>query len=248
MKRNVRFLDECEIARGAELTPGEALQLAVHFARRLTRAPTRYAVFDVEDIAASALLDLIEGRVRLDSDAIRSGVLRASRLQSSRIRAERRVRARLAGASENDGQPGEIAPAESDELHAGAARRVFRDGTTAIANSNRSVTEPEQLIVILPSGAELRGSDAWRCAQEALLRDRGTAGRAQQTSNAQRAAAALTRDALLFSVAEMPWREALERLRQAGVTVSRDGLRSGLRAARLRCAGKAAHSRSRVHS
>ena len=93
----------------------------------------------------------------------------------------------------------------------------------------------------LRDGAVLCGHAALEGAQRLLLEERHRGAAPGQTSNARRAVAALERDALLLSVAGVPWREALDRLAAQGVVVTRDGLRSGLRAARRRCMGLAAH-------
>jgi len=92
-----------------------------------------------------------------------------------------------------------------------------------------------------PDGAVLRGRAALEVAHRLLLEERHGAAGPRQASNARRAVAALDRDALLLSVVGLPWQEALARLAAQGVVVTRDGLRSGQRAARRRCMGLAAH-------
>jgi hypothetical protein len=158
----------------SELSPGDALRMAAGVARSRIRSPD----LDAEDVASSALLDLLERHLPLCSDAIGSGVLRALRVQSSRARADRRLWQRL---RREVAAEAPAAPAIQNDAEAptGPAQRVLRDGTTIVRTAGWSTTEPEQLIVIRPDGVELRGSAAveWQRGGAGAAAEQRTAGR-----------------------------------------------------------------------
>jgi hypothetical protein len=240
---------EGDVSRGAQSTPADALRLALRLARRAIGRRHRGAFFDAEDVAASTLLHLLEHHALLCPGELASGVLRELHRRSERARVDRRLNQHMLALAETCLRADDADPADGIAETGAPSEwivRQFRDGSRAIVRGNAECeADLDQLLVVLPNGAEIRGVAARQWAHEALLRDRHATERPQQTSNARRAAVALARDALLLSVAGLPWREALDRLKAVGVNVSRDGLRSGLRAARLRCAGKAAHARAR---
>jgi hypothetical protein len=124
--------------------------------------------------------------------------------------------------------------------------RTFADGSTARLDGALCEADVADLTLEHPDGSVLRGGEALDAAHRLLLAERYDTAGAQHAGNARRAVAALPRDALLLSVAGLPWREALARLATHGIHVSRDGLRSGQRAARRRCAGRSAHDQAHV--
>lgn len=227
---------------------------ALAIARRMSQAAlrnSRHCPCDIEDVAANALLRSYDESEPITAQAIAKNVRREAWRWIARRRAERRFRRRLgflACATEsspgNDGD--DSASDAAEQIEKARYRRSFADGSQVqVATHAACAADLAALELKLPNGRLLHGEEAQKRAHFALLLEVRRQERPQQTSNALRAAHALSRDSLLLSVAGLPWQEALPALAAKGVVLSRAALRSGLRAARLRCAGKTAHDRCR---
>ena len=223
--------------------PAAALRLANKAAARALRCRAHGRA---RDVAADALLLLLEKRKPFCRSSIVATVKHLARRASRRAALEQPLPADW---REGEGDPAEASAPETSEPPAPRGQpfsRTFADGSTARIDGGLCEADVAALTLERADGSVLRDREALHAAHRLLLAERFGAGGARQAVNARRAATALSRDALLLAVAGLPWREALARLAAQGVHVSRDGLRSGQRAARLRCAGRAAHERSRA--
>lgn len=237
------------------LDPGCALGLANRAAQRaLSRICPASASAAARDIAADALALLLEKRKSLVRRTILATIKHLVRRHASRLVAGLQLR-RTQEPSEEEEKAAVSPTLDDPEAHeptpAQPLSRTFADGSTARLGEvtwterlDGSVCEADidDLMLRRPDGSILYGRAALHAAHQLLLEERRGSARQNQAGNVGRAIAALRRDALLLSVVGLPWQEALARLRAAGVHITRDGLRSGQRAARLRCMGLAAHN------
>lgn len=226
----------------AAVDPVTALRLASQAATRALR----HGGSDVaRDVAAGALTLLLEKKMHFSPRSIRATVKHLARrtaradlarpaLAPSTLEGEDLLAEGPVDAPEESGLAGEPEAPRSRTFACGS--RVRLDGSLCEADIS-------DLTLERADGSVLRDREALAAAHRLLLAERAcAAGGTQQGGNAHRANEALSRDALLLSVAGLPWQEALARLAGLGVHVSRDGLRSGQRAARRRCMGLAAHA------
>ncbi|MFZ6185227.1 hypothetical protein [Nannocystis pusilla] len=228
--------DAGSVPGAVQLQPAAALELARRVARQALRSSGGLGHADAaRDIAADALVVLLERSI---SFAPRSVVAAAKHLARKHA-----LRPRLSALIDQERELADVDPSEEIPLRRDVEPRVraFFDGSTAQLEGELCTADIPALKLRRSDGAVLCGHAALEGAQRLLLAERHRGAAPCQASNARRAVAALERDALLLSVAGLPWREALDRLAAQGVVVTRDGLRSGLRAARRRCMGLAAH-------
>jgi hypothetical protein len=230
-----------DLAAGAtELEPAAALELARRAAGRALRWSEHADA--ARDIAADALVVLLERSISFAPRSIVAAAKHLARKHTLRPRPRELLdpERQLSGVDPSDGiqlsrDAGEPAiPALEPRI------RAFFDGSTAQLEGDLCMADIPALRLRRSDGAVLCGHAALEGAQRLLLEERHR-GASCHASNARRAVAALERDALLLCVAGLPWREAIARLAAQGIVVTRDGLRSGLRAARRRCMGLAAH-------
>ena len=220
------------------LDPAAALLLANRAARRVRGRVTVLEPEAARDIAADALVVLLERAIPLR----RRSVLAAVKLVACNLAARRTTRQEAdladwwAHASAVEGAD------EPERARASPLSRTFKEGSTARLDGVPCEADVEALALEAPDGSVTRGREALRRAHRLLLEERCLEGNPSNgPQNARRTVEALERDAHLLSVVGLPWRVALERLAATGVVVTRDGLRSGQRAARLRCMGLTAH-------
>jgi hypothetical protein len=241
--------DDCshthENERDLQMSPG----LALRFARRLARErAVPWGARDLyEDLCADTLLQLIAEGSPLSRAAIEARMQRVRNLLALRVRAEHRMLQRFRVYAEAQLAETGSRHSQGTLRHENASpepsKRRFADGSLMLAPTSKPcLADVAWLRVVQPDGTTLQGPEVIAWARIAFFKERSQRGRAQQASNVGRACAALTRDAQLLSVAALPWHEALVRLAASGIVLSRSALRSGLRAARLRSAGKTAHS------
>jgi hypothetical protein len=227
----------------AVVEPVMALQVASRAAARALR----HGGSDVaRDVAAGALALLLEKKMPLSPASICATVKHLAR-RGSRLAALARP-APAPPTLEGEEDLAEIR-VDAPEV-SGSARepappfsRTFACGSIVRLDGAICEADLPDLTLERPDGSVLRGRDALSAAHRLLLAERSSAAGEQQAGNTHRAIEALSRDALLLSVAGLSWQEALARLAGLGVHVSRDGLRSGQRAARRRVRGLAAHDR-----
>ncbi|AUX41726.1 uncharacterized protein SOCE26_031490 [Sorangium cellulosum] len=232
-------------ASGAAVEPATALRLANKAAARARRHPN---ADDARDVAADALVLFLEKKRPLCERSILAAIKHLTRRASRRAALDWAARALARQEEESDlaqasldAPDGSGPPAERGQPFS----RTFADGSTVRLDGALCEADIVDLTLERPDGSVIRGREALDAAHRSLLAERASACGARQVGNARRAVAALSRDALLLSVVGLPWQEALAQLAAHGVHVSRDGLRSGQRAARLRCMGLAAHGTRR---
>lgn len=222
----------------APLDPEAALVLANRAARSALRRKAALDSDAAHDVAADALLVLLRRTIPFRRPSVLAAVKHVAR---------KRTRGACRRTSLESDIPEPIPADEPEPAAGGPASRTFRDGSTARLDGEPCEANMEALTLEAPDGSITLGREALRRAQRLLLEERcrAVAPDPLRAHNARRAVAALERDALLLSVSGLPWRAALDQLAAAGVVVTREGLRSGQRAARLRCMGLAAHDRAR---
>jgi hypothetical protein len=223
---------------------------ALHLANQAATRKLRHDSSDgARDVAADALALLLEKKKPFHRWSILAAVKHLARHASRLTPSARPAPASLLSEGEEEPTEASVAAPQEDELPIAQAQRfsrTFADGSIARLDGALCEADAADLTLERADGSVLRGREALDAAHRLLLAERSGAGGARQAGNARRTVTALSRDALLLSVTGLPWREALARLAERGIHVSRDGLRSGQRAARRRCMGLAAHDGARA--
>ena len=231
----------------AALDPAAALDLARRAARRSLRRLHAAASDDAQDLAAEAIATLLRRAMPLLPRSVRATVRHLARRNAARL-------ARWVPLDPGDAASGAApwdhltSPADAeppDGAPPPPLSRTFADGSRARIDGALCEADVAALALEAPDGAVLRGREALARAHRLLIEERRRARAPGQAANACRSVTALSRDAALLSVCGLPWQEALALLEAQGLLLTRDGLRSGQRAARLRCMGLTAHDAAR---
>ena len=231
----------------AELGPAAALELAQRAARRSLRRLRAAGSDEAQDLAADAIATLLRRALPLRPRSVLATVKHLSRRDAARLAcwapldpgdALSEAQPWDRGVTASDPEDPEPAPAQP-------LSRSFADGSTARLDGALCEADIAALTLEGPDGAVLQGREALARAQQLLVEERRHAQAPGQAANARRSVGALNRDAALLSVCGLPWRDALALLSAQGISLTRDGLRSGQRAARLRCMGLTAHDAAR---
>jgi len=238
----VKYLRRAELE--APLDPAAALKLAKHAARRaLVRSATRDSDA-MHDVAAEAIVVLLRRAIPLRRPSVLVAVKYVARKITTR-RVSWAILEELTAELSARQHPAPDEKGEEERDLSCPLSRTFRDGSTARLDGEPCEADVEALTLEAPDGSVTRGQEALRRAHRLLLEEQRRPDAPLWAFNAQRVTTALERDAQLLSVVGLPWRVALERLAASGIVVTRDGLRSGQRAARLRCMGLTAHDAAR---
>lgn len=229
------------------LDPPAALRMARRAAARaLSRIRAACCSDSAEEIAADAVALLLEKNMPLLQRSVFSTVKHLAQRAACRF-ASGRDGITVPLPEEDDARAGLDCSAQEEGAAAPAETfsRTFADGSIAWLAGSFCEADINDFTLVRPDGATLRGRVALDAAHRVLLEERHGASGSRHAGNARRAVEALPRDARLLAVSGLPWRDALAQLAQEGIHISRDGLRSGQRAARLRCMGLTAHEAAR---
>lgn len=229
------------------LDPSAALRVARRAAARaLSRARAACASDSAEEIAADAVALLLEKNMPLHARSVFSTVKHLAQRAACRFASGRD--GTTVPLPEEDDAPGGLDCSAQEEGAAAPAEtfsRTFADGSMAWLAGAFCEADIIDLTLSRPDGSTLRGRAALEAAHRLLIEERHGAAGSRHARYARRAVESLPRDAQLLAVSGLPWQEALAQLAHLGIHISRDGLRSGQRAARLRCMGLTAHDAAR---